>query len=71
MIVCSVDDNGSGRNVSDAMATTKRSLGIRNTKDRISIINKQKRSNGQLRIIDKANNGGTRVEVRLPLQTAF
>jgi tetratricopeptide (TPR) repeat protein len=71
MIVCSVDDNGSGRNMNGIVNKNKRSLGIRNTKDRISIINTKKRSDGALKIIDKANDGGTRVEVRLPLQTAF
>jgi LytS/YehU family sensor histidine kinase len=71
MIVCSVDDNGLGRNMNGIVNKNKRSLGIRNTKDRISIINTKKRSDGALKIIDKANDGGTRVEVRLPLQTAF
>lgn len=71
MLVCSVDDNGTGRKLNGAETDNKKSLGIAITENRIKILNKQKKSNGQLQITDKPNNEGTRIEVSLPLQTAF
>ncbi|WP_204345666.1 tetratricopeptide repeat-containing sensor histidine kinase [Psychroserpens algicola] len=71
MIVCSVDDNGVGRQNSESATsnTSNTSMGIAITKSRIDIINKLKNTNGDLKIIDKAK--GTRVEVSLPIQFAY
>ena len=71
MLVCSVDDNGSGRKPNGAETNNKKSLGIAIAENRIKILNKQKKSNGKLQITDKPDNTGTRIEVSLPLQTAF
>lgn len=70
MLICSVDDNGSGRNGND-VGTSKKSLGVAITENRIKIFNARNNANGRLTIIDKVNKSGTRVEVSLPLQTAF
>lgn len=71
MLLCRVEDNGSGRDLDDIKYPHKKSLGITITENRIKILNKQKRTNGKLRIIDKQNKTGTCIEVKLPLQTAF
>ncbi|ALJ06531.1 hypothetical protein APS56_15930 [Pseudalgibacter alginicilyticus] len=71
ILVCSVDDNGSGRNQTGTESHNKKSMGITITENRIKILNKQKNANGKLQIIDKPNDSGTRIEISLPLQTAF
>lgn len=71
ILVCSVDDNGSGRNRNGTETRSKKSLGIAITENRIKILNKQKHANGRLQIIDKPDDAGTRIEVSLPLRTAF
>ena len=71
MLVCSVDDNGSGRKINGVERDNKKSLGITIAENRIKILNKQKKSNGKLKITDKPGNAGTRIEVSLPLLTAF
>ncbi|AOW19662.1 tetratricopeptide repeat-containing sensor histidine kinase [Urechidicola croceus] len=71
MLICSVDDNGVGRSMTTNINKNKQSLGIQITKKRIEIINKQKHSQGDIKIIDKENNSGLRVEVNLPLELAF
>ncbi|HET8734996.1 MAG TPA: histidine kinase, partial [Pricia sp.] len=70
MLLCSVDDDGLGR-VKNEMASARKSLGIAITENRIKILNQRKKANGNLQIIDKLHNTGTRVEVSLPLQAAF
>ena len=70
MLLCSVDDNGLGRMQNDTVSD-KKSLGIAITENRIKILNRQKNVSGRLEIIDKSQNTGTRIEVSLPLQTAF
>ncbi len=67
MLLCSVDDNGIGRQKSHA--NTSKSMGIAITKSRIEIINKLNNTNGTIAIIDK--NQGTRINVSLPMQLAF
>lgn len=69
MIICSVEDNGIGREASAKTKNSKHSLGMSITKSRIEIINKIKNTNGNLHIIDKPN--GTKIEVKLPLILAF
>lgn len=70
MLLCSVDDDGQGGSKNTAGAG-KKSLGIAITENRIQILNKQKKASGKLQIFQKLNNSGTRVEVSLPLLTAF
>lgn len=70
-LLCSVGDNGSGRKLNGKENSSKKSLGIAITENRIKILNKRKKAHGRLQIIDKPNNAGTRVEVSLPFQTAF
>jgi tetratricopeptide (TPR) repeat protein len=70
MLLCCVDDDGQGR-INNNTGSGNKSLGIAITENRIQIMNKQKNANGQLLILPKPNNTGTRVEVSLPLQTAF
>lgn len=68
MLLCSVDDDGVGRQKLQAMKE-KKSMGVAITKSRIEIINKLKNSHGKVKIIDKPQ--GVRVEILLPLQLAF
>lgn len=70
MIICSVEDNGVGRQNSNLNALKKElSLGTKITKNRIEIINKLKKTNGSVKLIDKEK--GLKVEVKLPLELAF
>ena len=69
MLVCCLEDNGSGRNT--RRATPGKSLGIAIAERRIEILNKRKNANGDLQIIDKPHNTGTRVALSLPLETGF
>ncbi|MEZ4792217.1 MAG: tetratricopeptide repeat protein [Gelidibacter sp.] len=68
MMLCSVDDDGVGRRPI-IEASDKHSMGVDITKSRIDILNKLKKTNGTMRIIDKRE--GVRVEILLPLQLAF
>ncbi|WP_127124793.1 tetratricopeptide repeat protein [Pseudoflavitalea rhizosphaerae] len=68
-LLCVVDDNGCGRN--SKAGHERKSLGIAITESRLAIINKQYNGNGSLKITDKANNGGTCVEIRLPVILRF
>lgn len=67
MLICSVDDNGIGRE--KATSTNNKSMGMAITKSRIEIINKLKNTNGTVEIIDKTE--GTRIDVSLPIELAF
>ena len=69
MIMYSVDDNGVGIKNNNISSTNKTSMGIKIIKNRIDIINKNKKANASLEIIDKEQ--GTRVELKLPLETLF
>jgi len=70
ILFCSVDDNGIGRKqVEKANKNNNKSIGINLTKNRIDILNAEKRTKGTLRIIDKEQ--GVRIEVKLPLKLAF
>ncbi len=71
MIICSVDDNGVGREKANSKVAseTRKSMGMAITKSRIDIINKVKNTTGDVTIIDKSQ--GTRIEVTLPLQLAY
>jgi LytS/YehU family sensor histidine kinase len=70
-LLYAIDDNGIGRKKSNKnnKGYKKQSLGIKITKDRIEILNKKKKIDGSLKIIDK--EVGTRVELRLPIEKEF
>lgn len=70
MINCIVEDNGVGRERSKAVVVTeKKSLGMKITKARIGILNRIKKSNAAVELLDLKD--GTRVEVKLPLELSF
>lgn len=69
MLICSVDDNGVGRSQNHTNNFQKKSMGMAITKSRIEIINKQRQTHGDVKIIDKTK--GTRIEVSLPMQMAY
>lgn len=71
MILCSVDDNGVGREKTNSITylENKKSMGMAITKSRIDIINKVKKTKGDIKIIDKSQ--GTRIEVSLPIQLVY
>ncbi|HLT51667.1 MAG TPA: histidine kinase, partial [Arenibacter sp.] len=70
ILLCSVDDDGIGRG-NNTSVPRKKSMGIAITENRIKILNRQGNTNGELRIVDKPDNTGTRIELSLPLQMAF
>ena len=63
-----IDDNGVGRKGGKA-TSTKRSMGLKITQNRLKIVNKQKKLNGNLKITDKTQ--GTQVSLKLPLEIKF
>ncbi|MEP7372394.1 MAG: tetratricopeptide repeat protein [Chitinophagaceae bacterium] len=70
MINCIVEDDGVGRKeTSLAGAEEKKSLGMKITCDRITVLNKVKNSNAEVKLSDL--QPGTRVEVKLPLELSF
>jgi len=74
MINCIVEDDGIGRKQSAAIKTAapkqdKTSLGMKITQARIDILNKIKNSNAAVKLSDLEQ--GVRVEVKLPLATAY
>ncbi|MFC5623447.1 tetratricopeptide repeat-containing sensor histidine kinase [Algoriphagus winogradskyi] len=69
-LLCSVQDNGVGRNNKNS-DTEKKSMGVSITESRIKILREQSGFQGELRIIDNTSASGTRVEIILPLHLAF
>ena len=69
MINCIVEDDGAGIKESIIIADEKKSLGMKITKARIDIINKQKSANASMNITNKEK--GVRAEVKLPLELSF
>ncbi len=69
MISCVVEDNGEGIKEKEIPAKEKKSLGMRITKERIDIINRQKKSNASMYVSN--TGGGVKAEVRLPLELSF
>lgn len=75
MLQCIIEDNGVGRGKAkeykSKSATTKKSLGMKLTEDRISILNKHTSPNASITIVDLvADNGeaaGTRVVLKIPV----
>ena len=71
MLLCSVDDNGSGRATESSRSNSHKSFGIAITENRLKILGHQKETQSKLRIIDKENPSGVRVEISLPLEMSF
>src|SRR5690606_22700673 len=71
MLLCTVDDDGKGRQLEGGTPTAKKSFGVAITESRLEILNRQKNAKVKLRSIDKGNEEGTRVEVSLPLEPLF
>ena len=71
MINCIIEDNGIGRksSVLTTNSNEKRSFGMKITQTRIDILNKLKKSSGDVLLSDLAE--GFRVEVRLPLMLLY
>jgi N-acetylneuraminic acid mutarotase len=74
MVICTVEDNGVGRQkameMKEATAALKgESLGMKITSARIDIINKIKKTKAIISVTDLSE--GMRVEVKLPLVSAF
>jgi LytS/YehU family sensor histidine kinase len=75
MLQCTIEDNGIGRQLAKELksksATTRKSLGIKLTEDRISLVNKHAQLNASVDIIDlKLDNGqamGTKVIIKIPV----
>jgi sensor histidine kinase YesM len=75
-IICIIEDNGIGREQAEAMKAgrimNKTSLGIKVTKDRLSMLRHNTENEGYVEIIDlkdeKGNATGTRVEIRIPVE---
>lgn len=71
MLLCTVDDDGQGRQTEGYVLATKKAFGVAITESRLEILNAQKNTKGKLDILDKGRDKGTRVEVSLPLETIF
>ncbi|HXS55463.1 MAG TPA: tetratricopeptide repeat protein [Hanamia sp.] len=71
MLQCIIDDDGLGRKKTEAPANTKDhlSLGMKITKARIEIMNKARKSNGTVELLDLTK--GMRVSVNLPYELSF
>lgn len=70
MLHCIIDDDGIGIGKNNnSSANTNQSLGMKITKARIDIINKTKKSNGMVELLDMGN--GVRIQVNLPLELSF
>lgn len=72
MVKCIVEDDGVGRKQAEAIKeqqplTEKKSLGMKITNARINILNKLKNTSAGVQLTDLVH--GTRVEIRLPLET--
>jgi ligand-binding sensor domain-containing protein/putative methionine-R-sulfoxide reductase with GAF domain/anti-sigma regulatory factor (Ser/Thr protein kinase) len=74
MLQCIIEDNGVGREQAKELksksATTRKSLGIKLTEDRISLVNKHARLNASVDIIDLVDDGqprGTKVIIKIPV----
>ncbi|PKA99457.1 tetratricopeptide repeat protein [Flavobacteriaceae bacterium MAR_2009_75] len=68
-LICSVDDDGVGRQKKIDTIKTNNSMGLKITKNRLEIMNQLKNKNGSFQVHDKEY--GTRVELKLPLELQF
>ncbi|HJS55741.1 MAG TPA: histidine kinase, partial [Chitinophagaceae bacterium] len=75
MLECTIEDNGVGRqkakDLKSKSATTRKSLGMKLTEDRLTLLNKYAELNASIDIIDLSNgNGeatGTKVILKIPV----
>lgn len=75
MLLCVIEDNGVGREKAKELksksASTKKSLGMKLTEDRIALLNKQAKINASVEIEDLLDESGapkgTRVSLRIPV----
>jgi putative methionine-R-sulfoxide reductase with GAF domain len=75
MLQCVIEDNGIGRTLAKELrsksATTRKSLGIKLTEDRLSLVNKHTTMNASVNIEDVTSAdgqaGGTKVIIRIPV----
>ena len=75
MLQCIIEDNGIGREKSQVLksktATSRKSLGMQLTENRLSLLNKHAQLNASVEIIDLQNEGneglGTKVVLRIPV----
>lgn len=75
MLQCIIEDNGVGRemakNLKSKTATSRKSLGMQLTENRLSLLNKHAELNASVEIIDLQNGGneavGTKVVLRIPV----
>jgi ligand-binding sensor domain-containing protein/putative methionine-R-sulfoxide reductase with GAF domain len=75
MLQCIIQDNGIGRaqakELRSKSATTRKSLGIKLTEDRISLVNKHMTMNASIDILDitlpDGQAGGTKVIIKIPV----
>ncbi len=68
-LVCSVDDDGVGRQKTIHTKGANTSMGVQITKNRLEILNRLKRENGSIEMIDK--DEGLRIELKFPLELQF
>lgn len=66
-VKCVVEDNGTGRKIKDPEPHEKKSLATIFARQRLELLNKIHNLSCSLQIIDKPNNGGTIVEIILPI----
>jgi geranylgeranyl pyrophosphate synthase len=75
VLECVVEDDGIGREKArdfrSKSATSKKSLGMKLTEDRIAILNQYAQTNASVEIIDLVNEAnvacGTRVVIKIPV----
>jgi LytS/YehU family sensor histidine kinase len=75
MLQCVIEDNGIGREQAQALksktATSRKSLGLKLTQDRLSLLNKHAALNASIEITDLENEQGqamgTRVILKIPV----
>lgn len=69
MINCVVEDNGTGMKTKHRHGKEQKSLGMKITVSRIALLNKVRKTNGSVNLLNQAE--GMRVEIRLPLMLTF
>jgi len=77
--VCEVEDDGVGREMAMELksksATTRKSLGLKITNDRLAIMNEKNNQQGGITFIDlkdeKGNPGGTKAIIKIPVDSDY
>ncbi|WP_182859075.1 histidine kinase [Flagellimonas aequoris] len=71
MLLCSVEDNGTGIHEKTKENSSKKSFGVSITENRLEILNKQQNKKGKLQIVDLGSQKGTRIEISIPHERFF